>query len=86
MTEQDIYKLLADGERVTLECKKAQNGVPNSLWEKRECINAKQRSYCQVPPFTVLALPKKYFSVVSAPQPQQKRNICDFLPPIFIKN
>lgn len=22
-----------DGERVTLECKKAQNGVPNSLWE-----------------------------------------------------
>ena len=21
MTEQDIYKLLADGERVTLECK-----------------------------------------------------------------
>lgn len=33
MTEQDIYKLLADGERVTLECKKAQNGVPNSLWE-----------------------------------------------------
>ena len=27
MTEQDIYKLLADGERVTLECKKAQNGV-----------------------------------------------------------
>ena len=33
MTEQDIYKLLADGERVTLEFKKAQNGVPNSLWE-----------------------------------------------------
>jgi hypothetical protein len=37
-------------------------------------------------PFTVLALPKRYFSVVSAPQPQRKRNICDFLPPIFIKN
>ncbi len=33
MTEQDIYNLLADGERVTLECKKAQNNVPNSLWD-----------------------------------------------------
>jgi len=25
MTEQEIYNLLADGERVTLECEKAQN-------------------------------------------------------------
>ena len=33
MKEQDIYKLLADGECVTLECKKAQKGVPSSLWE-----------------------------------------------------
>lgn len=33
MTEQDIYNLLAGGERVTLECKKAQNNLPNSLWE-----------------------------------------------------
>lgn len=33
MTIQDIYNLLADGERVTLECKKAQNNVPNSLWD-----------------------------------------------------
>lgn len=29
MTEQDIYKLLADGERVTLECKKAQVTIYN---------------------------------------------------------
>ena len=29
----NIYKLLSDGERVTLECKKATKGVPNSLWE-----------------------------------------------------
>lgn len=29
----DIYKLLSDGERVTLECKKATKGVPNSLWD-----------------------------------------------------
>lgn len=29
----DIYKLLSDGERVTLECKKASKGVPNSLWD-----------------------------------------------------
>lgn len=32
MDKQDILKLLADGERVTLECKKAQNAVPTSLW------------------------------------------------------
>ena len=29
----DIYKLLSDGERVTLECKKAAKGVPSSLWD-----------------------------------------------------
>lgn len=33
MTEQDIYNLLAEGERVTLECKRAQNNLPASLWE-----------------------------------------------------
>ncbi|MDE6807615.1 MAG: putative DNA binding domain-containing protein, partial [Prevotella sp.] len=32
MNKQDILKLLAEGERVTLECKKAQNAVPTSLW------------------------------------------------------
>ena len=29
----DIKSILASGERVTLECKKAQNSVPNSLWD-----------------------------------------------------
>lgn len=29
----DIKNILATGERVTLECKKAQNSVPNSLWD-----------------------------------------------------
>jgi hypothetical protein len=33
MTKQDIYNLLVDGERVTLECKKAQSNLPNSLWK-----------------------------------------------------
>ena len=33
MTEQDICNLLADGERVTLECKKAQSNLPSSWWE-----------------------------------------------------
>jgi predicted HTH transcriptional regulator len=33
MTEQEIYNILADGERVTLECKKAQSKLPSSLWE-----------------------------------------------------
>lgn len=33
MTEQDIYNLLADGERVNLECKKAQCNAPSSLWD-----------------------------------------------------
>lgn len=28
----DIKSILASGERVTLECKKAQHSVPNSLW------------------------------------------------------
>lgn len=29
----DIKSILATGEWVTLECKKAQNSVPNSLWD-----------------------------------------------------
>ena len=29
----DIKSILATGERVTLECKKAQHSVPNSLWD-----------------------------------------------------
>jgi predicted HTH transcriptional regulator len=33
MTSQDIYNLLANGERVTLECKKAKNEVPKSMWD-----------------------------------------------------
>lgn len=33
MNENDIYDLLAKGEHMTLECKKAQNSVPQSLWE-----------------------------------------------------
>ena len=33
MTSQDIYNLLANGERVTLECKRAQSNLPGSLWD-----------------------------------------------------
>lgn len=33
MTEQDIHNLFAAGERVTLECKKAQSSLPNSMWD-----------------------------------------------------
>lgn len=33
MNPTDILQLISKGERVTLECKKAQNGLPNSLWE-----------------------------------------------------
>ncbi len=33
MTAHDIHKLLAEGERLTLECKKAQKTLPQSLWE-----------------------------------------------------
>ena len=29
----DIFKLLSNGERVTLECKKATRGIPSSLWD-----------------------------------------------------
>ena len=29
----NIRQILLDGERVTLECKKATKGVPNSLWD-----------------------------------------------------
>ena len=29
----DIKSILETGERVTLECKKAQHSVPNSLWD-----------------------------------------------------
>ena len=29
----DIRKILQEGEKVTLECKKAQHSLPNSLWE-----------------------------------------------------
>ena len=34
----DIYKLLSDGERVTLECKKASKGVSNSLWDTYSAV------------------------------------------------
>ena len=33
INKDNIYELLSHGERVTLECKKAQRSVPNSLWE-----------------------------------------------------
>ncbi len=33
MEKKDIYNILNKGERVTLECKKAENGVPKSFWE-----------------------------------------------------
>lgn len=33
MTQQDIQNLLANGERVMLECKRAKSSVPNSVWE-----------------------------------------------------
>ncbi len=33
MTAQDIHTLLARGERLTLECKRAKGGIPHSLWE-----------------------------------------------------
>ncbi len=33
MTDKEILGLLATGERGTLECKKADKNVPNSLWE-----------------------------------------------------
>ena len=33
LSNMDISKILKDGERVTLECKKARNNVPNSMWE-----------------------------------------------------
>ena len=33
MTKQDVDKLLQGGERISLECKKALGGIPNSLWE-----------------------------------------------------
>lgn len=33
MKQQEIYNLLANGERVTLECKRVRNAVPTSVWE-----------------------------------------------------
>ncbi len=33
MTDIEILDLLRYGERLTLECKKAEGGIPNSLWE-----------------------------------------------------
>ncbi len=32
MTKEEVYKQLAEGERIVLECKKAENKVPNSIW------------------------------------------------------
>ncbi|MCC8115269.1 MAG: putative DNA binding domain-containing protein, partial [Bacteroidales bacterium] len=31
--EEDIYKLLEEGEHSTLECKRALSNIPNSVWE-----------------------------------------------------
>ena len=33
MEKKDIHNILNKGERVTLECKKAENSVPKSFWE-----------------------------------------------------
>lgn len=33
MTEKEIKKLLSEGEHANLECKKAQGGIPRSIWE-----------------------------------------------------
>lgn len=33
MEKKDIYNILNKGERVTLECKKAENSIPKSFWE-----------------------------------------------------
>ncbi len=33
MTEKDLHKLLAKGEGIILECKRAEGGLPGSLWE-----------------------------------------------------
>ena len=33
MTAQQIHELLKQGERLTLECKRCENKLPNSLWE-----------------------------------------------------
>lgn len=33
MTDKEILDILRYGERLTLECKKAEGGIPNSLWE-----------------------------------------------------
>ncbi len=33
MTAQDIRQALAYGEHLTLECKRAENELPKSIWE-----------------------------------------------------
>jgi len=32
MNKNEIKETLQKGERITLECKKAQSSVPNSVW------------------------------------------------------
>lgn len=32
MNKEEVYKQLAEGERIVLECKKAETKVPNSIW------------------------------------------------------
>lgn len=32
MTKEEVYKQLAEGKRIVLECKKAESKVPNSIW------------------------------------------------------
>lgn len=41
----DIKNILATGERVTLECKKAQNSVPNSLWDTYSAFDVIKAKY-----------------------------------------
>lgn len=36
----DIHKLLSAGESISLECKKANNSVPNSMWETYSALFA----------------------------------------------
>lgn len=62
---------------------KAELADGHPYWFSKETEQEIQQNNA---PFIAPAQPKMYFSVVSAWMPRQKRNICNFPQPTFIKN
>lgn len=82
-----IDQLLANGERVTLECKRARKDVPHSLWETYSAFantdggtillgvdeDLKERTYPNDSISSALKMPPKYARIFGTHSTAEKR-------------